>query len=149
MTRGKSFESRSRARRRALQALYQWQMTGQEAGDILQQFRAVQDMTGVDEEYFEQLLRGVVAGHEGLDEGLQPFLDRPMGQVDLMERAVLRIGAYELLNCPELPYRVVLDECVDLAHRFGSEQGHSYVNAVLDRAARQWRSAETDPAGEA
>ena len=106
-------------------------------------------MTGVDEEYFEQLLRGIVADQEALDGGLQPFLDRPIGQVDLMERVVLRIGAYELLNCPELPYRVVLDECVDLAHRFGSEQGHSYVNAVLDRAARQWRSAETDQAGEA
>jgi len=64
--------------------------------------------------------------------------------VDLMERVVLRLGAYELLHCPELPFRVVLDECVDLAHRFGSEQGHSYVNAVLDRAARLWRSDEIE-----
>jgi N utilization substance protein B len=142
MKREKPFESRSRARRRALQALYQWQITGQEAGEILGQFKAVQDMSGVDEEYFETLLRGVVAGQQGLDAELEPFLDRPIGQVDLMERVVLRIGAYELLNCPELPYRVVLDECVDLAHRFGSEQGHSFVNAVLDKAARQWRSAE-------
>jgi len=128
-----------------LQALYQWQITGQEAKDILQQFRAVQDMEGVDQDYFETLLCGVIAGHAGLDAELEPFLDRPLGQVDVMERVVLRIGAYELLNCPDLPYRVVLDECVDLAHRFGSEQGHSYVNAVLDRAARQWRSAEADP----
>ena len=139
-----AFEPRSRARRRALQALYQWQITGQEAAEILRQFRAVQDMKGVDEAYFEALLRGIVAGQEGLDDELQPFLDRPIGQVDLMERVVLRIGAFELLNCPELPFRVVLDECVDLAHRFGSEQGHSYVNAVLDRAARQWRSAEAE-----
>ncbi len=139
-----AFEPRSRARRRALQALYQWQITGQEAAEILRQFRAVQDMKGVDEAYFEALLRGVVAGQEGLDEELQPFLDRPIGQVDLMERVVLRIGAFELLNCPDLPFRVVLDECVDLAHRFGSEQGHSYVNAVLDKAARQWRSAEAE-----
>ena len=137
-----SFEPRKRARRRVLQALYQWQITGQSADDILTQFRTVQDMTGVDEPYFEELLRGIVAGQEGLDAELQRFLDRPIGQVDLMERVVLRIGAYELLNCPELPYRVVLDECVDLAHRFGSEQGHSYVNAVLDKAARQWRGAE-------
>jgi N utilization substance protein B len=139
-----AFEPRSRARRRALQALYQWQITGQEAAEILRQFRAVQDMKGVDEAYFEALLCGIVAGQEGLDEELQPFLDRPIGQVDLMERVVLRIGAFELLNCPDLPFRVVLDECVDLAHRFGSEQGHSYVNAVLDRAARQWRSAEAE-----
>ena len=142
MKRGRPFEPRSRARRRALQALYQWQITGQEAGEILSQFLAVQDMQGVDEEHFENLLRGVIGNQEALDRELQPFLDRPMGQVDLMERVVLRIGAYELLNCPESPYRVVLDECVDLAHRFGSEQGHSYINAVLDRAARQWRSVE-------
>jgi N utilization substance protein B len=144
MKQSSAFEPRSRARRRALQALYQWQITGQEAAEILRQFRAVQDMKGVDEAYFEALLRGIVAGQEGLDDELQPFLDRPIGQVDLMERVVLRIGAFELLNCPELPFRVVLDECVDLAHRYGSEQGHSYVNAVLDRAARQWRSAEAE-----
>jgi N utilization substance protein B len=148
MNRGESFEPRSRARRRALQALYQWQITGQQADDILLQFRAVQDMAGVDDEYFEHLLRGVVGSQEQLDGELAPFLDRPMGQVDLMERVVLRIGAYELLNCPDVPFRVVLDECVDLAHRFGSEQGHSYVNAVLDRAASQWRSHEKDQASE-
>jgi len=143
MTTRTSFEPRKRARRRVLQALYQWQITGQQVDEILAQFRAAQDMNGVDEPYFEALLRGIVAGQEGLDAELQPFLDRPLAQVDLMERVVLRIGAYELLNCPELPFRVVLDECVDLAHRFGSEQGHSFVNAVLDKAARQWRGAET------
>jgi N utilization substance protein B len=74
------------------------------------------------------------------------FLDRPFDQVDLMEQVVLRIGAFELLNCPEQPFRVVVDECVDLAHRFGSEQGHAYVNAVLDKAARAWRAEETGDA---
>jgi len=142
MSQRNPFEPRRRARRRALQALYQWQITGQEAKEILRQFLAVQDMEGVDEDYFETLLCGIVAGQEGIDAKLEPFLDRPMGQVDVMERVVLRIGAYELLNCPDLPFRVVLDECVDLEHRFGSEQGHSFVNAVLDKAARQWRSAE-------
>ena len=138
----KRFEPRRRARRRALQAIYQWQMTGQDADDILQQFRAVQDMSGVDEEYFENLLRGISSGRESLDGKLQPFLDRPFDQVDLIEQVVLRIGAFEMLHCPELPFRVVVDECVDLAHRFGSEQGHAYINAVLDRAAREWRSDE-------
>lgn len=136
------FEPRRRARRRALQALYQRQVTGQEADEILRQFLAVQDMTGVDEAYFESLLRGVISGQDGLDSALQPFLDRPLDHVDLMERVVLRIGAFELLNCPELPVPVVLDECIDLARRFGSEQGHSFVNAVLDRAARSWRGGE-------
>jgi N utilization substance protein B len=142
------FESRRRARRRAVQALYQWQITGQAADEILRQFLSVQNMKGVDTAYFEQLLRGVISQREGLDEALRPFLDRALEHVDLMERVVLRIGAYELLHCPELPYRVVLDECVDLAHRFGSEQGHTYVNAVLDKAARDWRRAETDRSAE-
>ena len=140
-----AFEPRKRARRRALQALYQWQLTGHGAGEILAQFRAAQDLSGVDEAHFERLLRGVVADQQALDEALQPFLDRPVAQLDLMERAILRLGAFELLNCLETPYRVVLDECVDLAHRFGSTDGHSYVNAVLDKAARQWRGAELAP----
>jgi N utilization substance protein B len=140
------FEPRSRARRRALQAIYQWQITGQDGKEIIAQFLAVQDMSGVDVEHFEKLVRGVSAGKDGLDGAIQEFLDRPFSQVDLMEQVVLRIGAFELLNCPEQPFRVVVDECVDLAHRFGSEQGHAYVNAVLDKAARAWRPEETGDA---
>lgn len=136
------FEPRRRARRRALQAIYQWQMTGQDARQILQQFHAAQDMSGVDVAHFENLLLGISSASEGLDQELQPYLDRPADQLDLMERIVLRIGAFELLNCPESPFRVVVDECVDLAHRFGSEQGHAYVNAVLDKAAKAWRPDE-------
>jgi N utilization substance protein B len=143
MSKAKRFEPRRRARRRALQAIYQWQMTGQDPRQILEQFHAAQDMSGVDEAHFENLLLGVSSGSAGLDQELQPFLDRPMEQVDLMEQVVLRIGAFELLNCPESPFRVVVDECVDLAHRFGSEQGHAYVNAVLDKAAKKWRPAES------
>ena len=140
------FEPRKRARRRALQAIYQWQLTGQEAGEILHQFREAQDMSRVDEEHFERLVRGVSSNQEALDGALQQYLDRPIGQLDQMERAVLRMGAFELLHCPEMPFRVVLDECVDLAHRFGSEQGHTYIHAVLDKAARAWRSDEVSNA---
>jgi len=147
MTTSDRFEPRKRARRRALQAIYQWQITGQEAAEILSQFRAAQDLSKIDEEHFEKLLHGVTADKENLDEALQPFMDRPMEQVDLMERVVLGIGAWELLNCPELPFRVVLDESVDLARRFGSEQGHSYVNAVLDKAARVWLADEVGTTG--
>jgi len=136
------YEPRRRARRRALQAIYQWQMTGQEPTEVLRQFIEIQDMKGVDVEHFERLLLGVGSNVEMLDASLEPFLDRPAQQLDEMERAILRIGAYELQHCPELPFRVVLDECVDLAHRFGSEQGHAYVNAVLDRAAKEWRVHE-------
>lgn len=141
------FGPRIRARRRALQAIYQWQITHQDAGEILRQFQEIQDLSQVDEVYFEQLLRSVTGDKERLNEALRPFLDRPMDQVDVMERVVLMIGAWELLECPEMPYRVVLDESVDLARRFGSEQGHSYVNAVLDKAARSWRADEVAAAG--
>ena len=144
MNRKQRFGPRTRARRRALQALYQWQMTGQDPQQILKQFHAAQDMSGVDEAHFENLLLGVSAAGAALDQEIQPFLDRPMEQVDLMEQVVLKIGAFELLHCPESPFRVVVDECVDLAHRFGSEQGHAYVNAVLDKAAKTWRSMELD-----
>jgi N utilization substance protein B len=148
MSQASSFEPRKRARRRALQALYQWQITRHEPGEILAQFRAAQDRGGVDEAHFERLLRGVIADQQGLDDALEPFLDRPVAQLDLMERAILRIGAWELLNCPETPYRVVLDECIDLAHRFGSTEGHSYVNAVLDKMVRQCRVGEAGQARE-
>lgn len=142
MSRKGHYEPRRRARRRALQAIYQWQMTGQESTEILRQFLEIQDMSGVDVEHFKKILLGVAQNSVSLDEELQVFLDRSVQQLDVMERVALRIGAFELLYCPELPYRVVLDECVDLAHRFGSEQGHTYVNAVLDKAVKKWRADE-------
>jgi transcription antitermination factor NusB len=131
------FEPRKRARRRALQALYQWQITGHAAGEILDQFRSAQDMSGVDEAHFERLLRGVIADQPGLDDALEPFLDRPVAQLDLMERAILRIGAFELLNCPETPYRVVDGRM----HRSRPTSVPSRIQlrqrAVLDRLARR------------
>lgn len=148
MSKGDRFGPRKRARRRALQAIYQWQITHQDATEILRQFREIQDLSQVDEVYFEQLLRCVIKHKDRLIEALEPFLDRPMDQVDVMERVVLLIGAWELLDCPDLPYRVVLDESVDLARRFGSEQGHAYVNAVLDKAARKWRADEVATTGQ-
>ena len=147
MSKTDRFEPRKRARRRALQAIYQWQITHQDASEILRQFREIQDLSQVDAGHFELLLRGVINENKRLIEALEPFLDRPMDQVDVMERVVLMIGAWELLECPEMPYRVVLDESVDLARRFGSEQGHSYINAVLDKAARKWRADEIAKTG--
>jgi N utilization substance protein B len=147
MSKTDRFGPRKRARRRALQAIYQWQITHQEADEILRQFREVQDLSQVDVEHFENLLLGVINDNERLIDALEPFLDRPMDQVDIMERVVLMIGAWELLDCPEMPYRVVLDESVDLARRFGSEQGHAYVNAVLDKAARKLRADEVAATG--
>ncbi len=133
---------RQRARRRALQALYQWQLTRQDSDVILKQFRKAQDLSSVDEVFFESLLRGVIDDQQDLDTKLQNFLDRPLQHVDPIEQVVLRLGAWQLLNCPETPCRVVLDESIDLAHRFGAEQGHAFVNGVLDKAARDWRPEE-------
>ncbi len=136
------FEPRRRARRRALQALYQWQITRQDDVEIIRQFLEEQDFKNVDQDWFRMLLSGVISRHQALDNSLQPFLDRPVGKLDLMELLILRMSAFELQNQPEIPYRVVLDEAIELARRFGAEQGYSFVNAVLDKAVCQWRPDE-------
>jgi N utilization substance protein B len=136
------FESRRRARRRALQALYKWHLTGQEVGEILSQFREEQDFSNVDTELFATLVRKVSKDQADIDEKIQPFLDRPVAQLDVIEHVILSIGTYELLNSMEVPHQVVIDEAINLAKQFGAEQGHSFVNGVLDKAAKQWR----DPA---
>lgn len=134
--------ARSRARRRALQALYAWQLAGTPVPQVLEQFRHEQDMEIADLEYFEDLVRGVVSQVAALDQALTAYLDRPVAEVDPIERAVLRIAAYELLHRPDVPYRVVLNEAVESSKRFGAEHAHGYVNGVLDKAAHAWRSAE-------
>jgi N utilization substance protein B len=133
------FESRRRARRRALQALYQWHLTGQDAADILAQFHEVQDFSNVDDELFTRLVRKVCSEQADIDARIAPFLDRPLEQLDVIEHVILSIAAYELLQSIEVPYQVVIDEAVNLAKQFGAEQGHSFINGVLDKAAREWR----------
>jgi len=138
------FEPRRRARRRALQALYQWQINDDSAAAIIEQFREEQDFGGVDEAYFETLVREVVANREALDQALAPHVKRVDASLDQMERVVLRLGACELIHHPETPYRVIIDEAVELTHRFGSEQAHTFVNGVLDRLSREVRKAERE-----
>jgi len=144
------FEHRRRARRRALQALYQWELNRSEAQDIFTQFLDEQDFSNVDLQLFKFLVKGVINAHLQLDSDLKAFVDRPLAQLDIMEKAILRMGAFELLKNPEVPAAVILDECIDLAKRFGAEQGHSFINGVLDKAAASWRKQEflsrpTDP----
>lgn len=136
------FEYRRRARRRALQALYQWYLTGMEVGEILAQFREEQDFSNVDTELFATLVRKVSAGKPDIDKKIEPYLDRPLSQLDIIEHVILGIAAYELLHTLETPHQVVIDEAVNLAKQFGAEQGHSFINGVLDKAAKDWR----DPA---
>lgn len=134
--------ARARARRRAAQAIYAWQLSGSGMAAIIDQFRHEQDMQIADLEYFEDLLRGVERECADLDIGLAPHLDRDVEQVDPIERAVLRLAAYELKCRPDVPYRVVLNEAIEVAKRFGADFGHTYVNGVLDKVAADWRPAE-------
>jgi N utilization substance protein B len=134
--------ARSRARRRALQAIYAWQMSGQPIAQVIEQFRDEQDMEIADLGYFEDLVRGIDAHREQLDTELRRFLDREIAQVDPIERGVLRIAAYELLHRPDIPYRVVINEAIETTKRFGSDHGHTFINGVLDKAAASWREVE-------
>lgn len=139
---GVDLAARSRARRRALQALYAWQLSGSAIGSVIDQFRHEQDMEVADIEYFEDLVRGVERHCAELDAGLLPFLGREVVQVDPIERAALRVGAYELKYRIDVPYRVVINEAIETTKRFGADHGHTYVNGVLDKLAGEWRKAE-------
>jgi len=125
-----------------MQALYQWQMTGQNVADIEAQFLTERDMAGADLSYFQELLHQIPVRLTDLDGEIAPLLDRKLEQVDPVERAVLRIGTYELIARPDVPYRVVINEAVALTKLFGAEQSHRYINGVLDKLARRLRQAE-------
>ena len=133
---------RSKARSHAVQALYQWQVTGQDIADIVNQFLEEQDSSQYEVSYFRDLIAGVPTQLKKLDAALSPHLDRSIESVDLVERAILRLGAYELAEHPEIPYRVVINESVELAKTFGAEQGHKYINGVLDKVAQELRAVE-------
>lgn len=136
---------KSQARHHAVQAIYQWQMTGQNIQDIRElreQFLAEQDQSRFEINYFDALLQGVSGNLDTLDQQLKPCLDRSIESVDPVERAILRLGAFELIHRAEVPYRVIINEAVELAKVFGAEQGHRYVNGVLDKLAKQVRKAE-------
>lgn len=134
--------ARSVARRLAMQALYQWQVGGQPWQDVHQQFAADPDFSKADAAYFRQALMEVATGREAFDRELGAFGDIPTAQLDPVERAVLWVGLWELMHCPEVPFRVVLNEAVELARRFGATDGHKFVNAVLDRASKVHRAPE-------
>lgn len=139
---GIDLAARSRARRRALQALYAWQLSGSHMKAVIDQFRHEQDMEVADQEYFEDLLRGVETHVDALDESIKPYVDREVAQIDPIERAVLRLAAYELKFRPDVPYRVVINEAIEVTKRFGADHGHSYVNGVLDKLAGELRAVE-------
>lgn len=135
--------ARRKARRFAMQAMYQWQMTGNDIADIELQFRRDNDMRKVDITYFHELLHGIPARVDVLDEALQPLLDRKIDELSQVEKAILRLGAFELIDRIDVPYRVVINEGIELAKMFGADESFKYVNGVLDKLARSARTAET------
>ncbi|MBD3609522.1 MAG: transcription antitermination factor NusB [Gammaproteobacteria bacterium] len=137
-------KARHKARSRAVQALYQWQMSGNDIREVEEYFLAEQNMNKTDMEYFSELLHEVPKNLSELDGHISPTLDRPFEEIDPVEKAILRIGTYELVYRKDVPYRVVINECVELAKSYGAEEGHKYINSVLDRLALRLRDAEVN-----
>ena len=130
------------ARRCAVQALYQWQVTGQKSSEIQDSFIHNDQLTGKHLDYFTTLVTEVPDAIDSLDRQMIPFLDRDADSVDLIEQAILRIGTYELIHQRDIPAKVIIDEAVDLAKTFGSENGYKYVNGVLDKVATEVRGGD-------
>lgn len=145
-TRSGKKTSRSRARRnareRALQALYQWDVSNADSAVVRSEFLESQDMSRVDIDYFNTLFIGISDRVGTVDEVMQHGLDRPLTDLDPIERAVLRIATFELTQQPSLPARVIINEGIEITKRFGADKGHRYVNGVLDKLATQIRQQE-------
>jgi N utilization substance protein B len=133
---------RAVARKLAMQALYRWQLNATPWQDVVNEFAADEDMRKADRGYFNQLVTEICGGSEALDIALSGWMDRKPTELDPVERAVLWVGAHELKSAPDVPYRVVINEAVGLAKRFGATDSHKFVNAVLDAAAKELRPHE-------
>ena len=137
-----SKSQRSRSREFALQGLYQSLVGGNEAGDIDAFTRDLAGFNKCDAVHFDALLHGCIEHGAALDALIVPLLDRPMAEISPVEQAVMRIGTYEMQHCLDVPWRVVINECIELAKEFGGTDGHKYVNAVLNGLATSLRAAE-------
>ncbi|SDB82406.1 transcription antitermination factor NusB [Acinetobacter boissieri] len=136
------YAAKRKARRFAVQGIYEWQMSQNPSHQIEARTRADNAMHKVDLNYYHELLTQVIAEHEILDQLLLSVLDRELSALDSVELSILRLGAYELRDHAEIPYRVVLDESIELAKHFGGADSHKYINGVLDRLAQTLRQAE-------
>ncbi|HEY8034626.1 MAG TPA: transcription antitermination factor NusB [Methylobacter sp.] len=135
-------QARTNARKAAVQALYQWQMAGQDLSEIERQFLEEERLKDAQKSYFVELFYGVPKNLDAIDQSLSEFVDRPVDTIDPVERAILRIGVYELLHRLDMPYKVVLNEGINLAKYFGADGSHKYVNGILDKVAQQKRAVE-------
>jgi transcription antitermination protein NusB len=134
--------ARHKARELALQGLYQWLLAEEHAGEIRAHLAEFKGYDKADAKYLERLLNGVIADAAELEATFSSLLDRPIDELSPVERGVLLIGAYELAHVPEVPYKVVINEAVELAKSYGGTDGHKYVNGVLDKLAASLRSSE-------
>jgi N utilization substance protein B len=134
--------ARRRARRALVQAVYQWQMAKADTAALEKEFLEAQALAKADVEFFQELLRGVLHHSDEIDALFCEYLDRELASLDQVELAILRLGAFELKNRIDVPYRVVIDEYVELAKLFGAEDSYKYINGVLDRLAREVRQVE-------
>lgn len=126
-----------------VQALYQWQHTQDDPEEIITQFVAEKHLKQADRKYFKKLLLGVIAEQPALDALITPHLDRELSVLTPVELAILRLATYELAHCPEVPYKVVINEALEIAKDYGADQSYKYVNAILDAVAVQVRSLES------
>ena len=147
MASGGSTGARTRARELLLQALYQKQIAGHDRRELLSQFREQVAYERVDQEFFDELLRAICDSQAELEQSVAALIDRPLEQLDPVELGILLIGVYELESRIDIPYRVVINECVNLARRFGAVDGHKYINACLDAAAQSLREVEVNAKG--
>lgn len=138
----KAIRAKQRARKLLVQALYQWLMTEQDLFEIETQFRMFNKLEKIDVDYFCRLLYEIPKEYVHIEKQIEPFLDRPTQELNPIERTILRIGAFELLYCLEMPYKVVLDEAISLTKEFGSQDGYKYVNGVLNNLAKKIRTVE-------
>ena len=139
--------ARRKARQMLLQSLYQWQVAGQDLHSIEAQFYAENNMDKVDREYFRDLLHAIPASIGDLDSRFEPLLDRRLDELDPVSFSILRIGCYEMAERLDVPVKVVINEAVNLAKRFGPEDSQKYINAVVDKLARRLRKDELRSAG--
>jgi len=134
---------RSRARRLAVQALYSWQLAGEAVEDIYEYYSEDRDFDRTDAPYFKELLLEITSDSESLNILLAKYADRDLDQLTPVEHSILWVGLFELRDHLEVPHAVVINEAVELSKKFGAENGHRYVNAVLDKAAQDLRTAVT------
>ncbi|MDD1621350.1 MAG: transcription antitermination factor NusB [Methylococcaceae bacterium] len=135
-------QAKTNARKCAVQALYQWQMSGDSLSRIETYFLEQEYLKGAQKTYFSELFHGVPKQLDVIDAALAEFVDRPVEKIDPVERAILRIGVYELINRLETPYKVIINEGVNLAKDFGAEGSHKYVNGILDKISQKQRAVE-------